>query len=104
MTALAIVQEIGPAAGLAAIVGLVVLSTVYVSHAREVKRLREWAGRTPQGSGRGVYLAAVGPLCARRQMQREHRPCEDVQKRSPSTHRPPLAARSALALPMVGCK
>jgi len=69
MTALAIVQEIGPAAGLAAIVGLVVLSTVYVSHAREVKRLREWAGRTPQGSGRAAVTSgrsSVAPQPVRR--------------------------------------
>ena len=51
---LAIVQEIGAAAGLAAAVGLAVLSAVYVSHARDVKRLREWAGRAPESSGRGL--------------------------------------------------
>ena len=51
---LAIVQEIGAVAGWAAIVGLAVLSGLYVSHARDVKRLREWAGRAPERSGRGV--------------------------------------------------
>jgi hypothetical protein len=38
-----IVQEIGAAAGFVAGVGLAVLSALYVSHARDVKRLREWA-------------------------------------------------------------
>jgi hypothetical protein len=38
-----IVQEIGAAAGVAAGVGLAVLSALHYSHAREVKRLREWA-------------------------------------------------------------
>jgi LytR cell envelope-related transcriptional attenuator len=47
---LALVQEIGASAGLAAVVGLVVLSALYVSHARDVKRLREWAGRAPKSS------------------------------------------------------
>jgi hypothetical protein len=42
------VQEIGAAAGLAAIAGLAVLSALYVSHARDVRRLREWAGRAPE--------------------------------------------------------
>jgi LytR cell envelope-related transcriptional attenuator len=51
---LEIVQEIGAAAGLAAVVGLVVLSALYFSQARDVKRLREWAGRAPERSGRGV--------------------------------------------------
>jgi LytR cell envelope-related transcriptional attenuator len=51
---LAIVQEIGAVAGWAAVVGLAVLSALYLSHARDVKRLREWAGRAPERSGRGV--------------------------------------------------
>jgi LytR cell envelope-related transcriptional attenuator len=51
---LAIVQEVGAVAGLAAVVGLVVLSALYVSHARDVKRLREWAGRAPEGLGPGI--------------------------------------------------
>jgi hypothetical protein len=53
---LAIVQEIGAAAGMASVVGLAVLSALYVLHAREVKRLREWAGRAPERSGRGVAV------------------------------------------------
>jgi LytR cell envelope-related transcriptional attenuator len=45
-----ILQEIGSYAGLAAIVGLAVLSALYFSQARDVKRLREWAGRAPERS------------------------------------------------------
>jgi hypothetical protein len=56
---LGIVQEIGAAAGLAAPAGLVALSALYVSQARDVKRLREWAGRAPEQSGRGVTPVAV---------------------------------------------
>jgi LytR cell envelope-related transcriptional attenuator len=51
---LEIAQEIGAAAGVAAVVGLAVLSALYFSQARDVKRLREWAGRAPEQSGRGV--------------------------------------------------
>jgi LytR cell envelope-related transcriptional attenuator len=51
---LAIVQEIGALAGWAAVVGLAVLSALYFSQARDVKRLREWAGRAPERSGPGV--------------------------------------------------
>ncbi|HEX2071528.1 MAG TPA: LytR C-terminal domain-containing protein [Thermoleophilaceae bacterium] len=42
-----IVQEIGSYAGIAAVLGLAVLSALYFSQARDVKRLREWAGRAP---------------------------------------------------------
>ena len=43
-----ILQEIGSYAGLAAVLGLAVLSALYFSQARDVKRLREWAGRAPE--------------------------------------------------------
>src|ERR687888_861384 len=43
-----IIKEIGAYAGLAAVVGLAVLSALYFSQARDVKRLREWAGRAPE--------------------------------------------------------
>jgi hypothetical protein len=48
------VQEIGAAAGLAAALGLAVLSALYLSQARDVRRLREWAGRAPERPRRGV--------------------------------------------------
>ena len=43
-----IIQEIGSYAGLAAVVGPAVLVGLYFSQARDVKRLREWAGRAPE--------------------------------------------------------
>jgi hypothetical protein len=55
-----IVQEIGAAAGWAAVVGLVLLSALYVSQARDIKRLREWAARAPERSGPGVAAAPSG--------------------------------------------
>jgi LytR cell envelope-related transcriptional attenuator len=51
---LEIVQEIGAVAAFATIPGLAVLSALHASHAREVKRLREWAGRAPERSAQGV--------------------------------------------------
>jgi LytR cell envelope-related transcriptional attenuator len=44
----------GAAGGLTAFVGLAVLSALYFPHARDVKRLREWAGRAPERSRAGV--------------------------------------------------
>ncbi|MGI8660994.1 MAG: hypothetical protein ACR2LH_08185, partial [Thermoleophilaceae bacterium] len=43
-----IIQEIGSYAGFAAVVGLAVLAALYFSQARDVRRLREWAGRSPE--------------------------------------------------------
>src|SRR3954454_3967283 len=42
------VETIGALAGLAAILGLAILSLLYFAQARELKRLREWAGRAPE--------------------------------------------------------
>ncbi|HEY6888349.1 MAG TPA: LytR C-terminal domain-containing protein, partial [Solirubrobacter sp.] len=65
-----IVQEIGAAAGVATIVGLALLSALHVSHARDVRRLRDWAVpqptviRTPRRpiGIRSVAVAFVGLL------------------------------------------
>ncbi|MCW3047120.1 MAG: LytR family transcriptional regulator, partial [Solirubrobacterales bacterium] len=42
------VQQYGAYAGIAAILGVAVLALLYFAQAREVKRLREWAGRAPE--------------------------------------------------------
>jgi hypothetical protein len=52
----AIIQGIGAAAGLADVVGFALLSVLHLSQAREVKRLREWAGRAPERAGPGVTV------------------------------------------------
>jgi hypothetical protein len=69
-----LVQEIGAIAGAAAGVGVVLLWVLHVSHARDVKRLRERAGRAPvtrpaasrpwysRIDGRYVALPLVGLL------------------------------------------
>ncbi len=42
------ITKYGAYAGFASIVGLAVLSLLYFAQAREVRRLREWAGRAPE--------------------------------------------------------
>src|SRR3954465_1470813 len=42
------IEQYGSYAGFAAVLGLAVLSLLYFAQAREVKRLREWAGRAPE--------------------------------------------------------
>jgi len=46
-----IIEQIGSYAGLAAVLGLAVLAALYFSQARDVRRLREWAGRAPERTG-----------------------------------------------------
>src|SRR5690242_2557933 len=42
------VEKYGAYVGIAAFFGLAVLTLLYFAQAREVKRLREWAGRAPE--------------------------------------------------------
>lgn len=67
-----LIQEIGSYAGFAAVVGLAVLSALYFSQARDVKRLRDWAGRAPERAAEidsGGRAAAAVPVAARPQPQ-----------------------------------
>ncbi|HEV2774039.1 MAG TPA: hypothetical protein VGV90_00460, partial [Solirubrobacteraceae bacterium] len=43
-----LLEQIGSYAGLACTLGLAVMALLYFSQAREVRRLREWAGREPE--------------------------------------------------------
>lgn len=61
-----LIQEIGSYAGLAAIPGLAVLSALYFSQARDVRRLREWAGRAPE---RAAEQAVGGRVAAQPQQR-----------------------------------
>src|SRR4051794_10070408 len=42
------IEQYGAYAGIGAVLGLGILSLLYFAQAREVKRLREWAGRAPE--------------------------------------------------------
>jgi hypothetical protein len=46
-----LVERVGAYAGLAAFFGLAILVLLYFSQARDVRRLREWAGRAPERAG-----------------------------------------------------
>lgn len=60
-----LIEQVGSYAGFASIIGLAVLAALYFSQARDVKRLREWAGRAPersaevQAGGRTPQAAAL---------------------------------------------
>jgi hypothetical protein len=43
-----VVERVGSYVGLAAFLGLAVLALLYFSQARDVRRLRDWAGRAPE--------------------------------------------------------
>src|SRR4029453_17548638 len=60
------VEKYGAYVGIAAFFGLAVLSLLYFAQAREVKRLREWAGRAPERAREGGERAIAQAEAARR--------------------------------------
>jgi chemotaxis protein histidine kinase CheA len=56
-----ILKDIGSYAGIGAVVGLAVLAALYFSQARDVKRLREWAGRAPERTAEGAAAQQIAP-------------------------------------------
>src|SRR5712691_5939180 len=43
-----LIERVGSFVGLASFLGLAILALLYFSQARDVRRLREWAGRAPE--------------------------------------------------------
>src|SRR6478609_9104674 len=48
-----VVEQAGSIAGFASVLGLAILSALYFSQARDLRRLREWAGRAPERAAEG---------------------------------------------------
>jgi hypothetical protein len=68
------VEKYGSYVGIAAFFGLAVLSLLYFAQAREVKRLREWAGRAPERAREVEERAIAQAEAARRQPAPAARP------------------------------
>jgi hypothetical protein len=54
-----LIEKIGPFVGLAAFVGLAVLAFVIFQQSRDVRRLREWAGRAPERAEEAADASAA---------------------------------------------
>jgi hypothetical protein len=87
-----IVQEIGSYAGIASVVGLAILSALYFSQARDVKRLREWAGRAPERAEQGQPAT---PVPGRTTPQPQQQPAAARPAAPPVPGRAPAVAAGA---------
>jgi LytR cell envelope-related transcriptional attenuator len=76
-----LVERVGSYVGLAAFLGLAILALLYFSQARDVRRLREWAGRAPE---RATDLAAT---------QQHHIPPTPIDQVGQKKPRKPLGER-----------
>jgi LytR cell envelope-related transcriptional attenuator len=54
-----LLERIGPYLGIAAFLGLAILAFLIFQQAREVRRLREWAGRAPERAGEAADASAA---------------------------------------------
>jgi hypothetical protein len=68
-----LIEQIGPFLGIAAFLGLAILAFLIIQQAREVRRLREWAGRAPERAGE----AAAASLAAAEARGEAAEPVED---------------------------
>jgi hypothetical protein len=84
------IEQYGAYAGIAAVFGLGILSLLYFAQAREVKRLRDWAGRAPE---------RAAELEARVQADAQRRAAEQAAR--PTAPATPAAQRGAAAGPGV---
>src|SRR3954470_8333652 len=78
------VEKYGAYVGIAAFFGLAVLSLLYFAQAREVKRLREWAGRAPERA-REVEERAIAQAEAARHQPPIQAPVAAPQPIAPAT-------------------
>jgi hypothetical protein len=53
------IDSIGPYLGVAAFLGLAILAFLIIQQAREVRRLREWAGRAPERASEAIEAEAA---------------------------------------------
>ena len=78
--------QIGAIAAFAALLGIAVLSLLFFSQARELKRLREWAGRAPE---RSAELEQRVTTAAAARVQQPAPAVRPVPRAAPISARPP---------------
>ncbi|WCB91416.1 hypothetical protein DSM104299_00087 [Baekduia alba] len=89
------IEQYGAYAGFASVLGLAILSLLYFAQAREVKRLREWAGRAPERA-QDVQERAVA-VAQQRVIAQPQRPAQPAQPQQPGAPRPAAATPAGQA-------
>src|SRR4051812_41161892 len=92
-----IIQDVGSYAGFAAVVGLAVLAALYFSQARDVRRLREWAGRAPERAAEQAAVAQQQAVGTEAAAQQAARPAPPGAVRPIPAAKPAAAAQAGAA-------
>ncbi len=99
-----LIQDVGAYAGLAAFLGLAVLALLYFAQARDVRRLREWAGGAPERDAglqevtSTVAAERAGELKKIEDEQRRKEEAKQAEERA-ATYRETRRERRELGLP-----
>lgn len=93
-----LIEQIGAFLGLAAFVGLAVLVLLFFQQARDVRRLREWAGRAPERAAEAADEAAAAAAreAGIEPAEREPGTAAPLHKRMLDRLRPPAGASGRL--------
>jgi hypothetical protein len=79
-----LLERVGSYVGIAAFLGLALLVLLYFSQARDVRRLREWAGRAPERAGETAAAQAqhyLPPTTIEQATTRQRRPLRERLRR-----------------------
>src|SRR3954471_18213236 len=59
------IESIGPVLGIVAFVALAILAFLLIQQARDIRRLREWAGRAPERAGEAAEAVQTAAEASR---------------------------------------
>src|SRR3954452_23044525 len=77
------IESIGPVLGIVAFVGLAILASLLFQQAREIRRLREWAGRAPERATEAADAVQAAAEASRDGEAAEAEAEEAVEGRAP---------------------
>ena len=78
-----LIEKIGPIVGVVAFLGLAILAFLIFQQAREVRRLREWAGRAPERAGEAAEATAAAAEARGEAVPEDEAPELEPSERAP---------------------
>ncbi len=87
--------KVGAIAAFASLVGIAILALLIFSQARELRRLREWAGRAPERAAELEQRVSAGAAGRVQQVSPVAPPVRQVPRTTPVVARPAAASAGA---------
>src|ERR687887_489146 len=74
------IESIGPVVGIVAFVGLAVLAFLLFQQARDLRRLREWAGRAPERAQEAAEAVQAAAEASRDDVEGDGEPVSEAKR------------------------